>query len=296
MQKSLPHAQRAAGLRLGFARAALPVARIESRMPVVKANTLKRPAAAAVEPQAKEPKVVADVTVLSEETQKAAKAAAKRAAKQLVEDLKKKAVADKEAKEKQQKLNAEALEKSASAAALTAVAVVTGGQDELNTEEKKKQKNNVCKEEPGKEEEEKKPVQDDSPLDAAALKRMMGCITGQINRTASKAEDAQKLQDMWTSKLDKDEKRALLAKFQELENQGVKPADRLKPLVEFRETITKGKKEEISQDENFFTRLALGATYVRARHECTRDIDMSMVSTSTMVNSMTKTLIVAPTC
>ena len=102
------------------------------------------------------------------------------------------------------------------------------------------------------------------PLDAGALKRLMGCISGHIERGTSKAEDAQKFKDAWTSNRDKEEKRALLAKFQEMEKAGVKPADRLKPLVEFRETLKKGKKEEISQEENFHTRLALGAIYVRA--------------------------------
>ena len=61
--------------------------------------------------------------------------------------------------------------------------------------------------------------------------------------------------DIWKNKADTEEKRQILASFAEAGNDGIRPADRIKLCLEFRETIQKDKQQAVQQTENFYTRL-----------------------------------------
>ena len=96
------------------------------------------------------------------------------------------------------------------------------------------------------------------PLDAVQLKRMMGVLNDQSTRpgvSAEKKKKADEMLDIWKNKADTEEKRQILASFAQGGVDGIKPADRIKLCLEFRENIRKEKLQTVEQNENFFTRL-----------------------------------------
>ena len=106
------------------------------------------------------------------------------------------------------------------------------------------------------------PMTDDddskAPLDSVQLKRMMGVLNDQTTRAGvsnEKKKKAAELLDIWKNKADANEKRQILQSFADAGNDGIRPADRIKLCLEFRETIQKDKSQTIQQNDFFFTRL-----------------------------------------
>ena len=102
------------------------------------------------------------------------------------------------------------------------------------------------------------PMTDDddskAPLDSVQLKRMMGVLNDQTTRAGvsnEKKKKAAELLDIWKNKADANEKRQILQSFADAGNDGIRPADRIKLCLEFRETIQKDKSQTIQQNDFF---------------------------------------------